>query len=352
MPGQLIEVHSPQDYDAEMKRIPSLDGLRAISVLFVILSHMSKSGHAPRFFYYFAALGVNCFFVISGFLITTILLREHEHTSTVNLREFYIRRAYRIFPAALVFVGVVVIFFWTQFRWYHIAAALFYVANYDLARPWVFGHLWSLSIEEQFYLLWPSVLKRWHRHRIAIVAGVILFAPFWNAAMIHYKVGLGRWAFPAIADALAAGCLLALLANRIPRVNARWFLSMLAIVLAVQVFPARSAWETMLVLFLLRPLYCLAIAGIVLHVVQTPYRLLNWSPVVWLGQISYSLYLWQEPFCAGNMRSGYWVLGALACAVTSYYLVEKPMLRLREKRTHAREVAVRLGVAETSSAAA
>ncbi len=316
-----------------MKRIPSLDGLRAISVAFVILSHLSKSGHAPRFFYYFAALGVNVFFVISGYLITTILLYEHELTSTISLREFYIRRAYRIFPAALVFVAAVAIFFWPQFRWYHIAAAVFYVANYDLARPWLFGHLWSLSIEEQFYLLWPSVLKRWHRHRVAIVASFIFIAPFWNAAMIHYKIGWGRWAFPAVADALAAGCMLAMLGDRLPRVGARWFVLLLGVVLAVQVFPARTPWQTLLALFLFRPLYCFAIAGVVLHVVQTPYLVLNWKPVVWLGQISYSLYLWQEPFCANpQMRSGYWVLAALACAIASYYVVERPMLRLREKR--------------------
>ena len=196
------------------------------------------------------------------------------------------------------------------------------------------------------------MLKRWHRHRVAIVSGVILFAPFWNAAMIHYKIGWGRWAFPAVADALAAGCLLSLLAGRLPKVKTNWFWLLLGIVVAVQVFPARAAWQSVAALFLLRPLYCLAIAGVVLHVVQTPYRLLNWSPVVWLGQISYSLYLWQEPFCANsNMRSGYWVFGALACAIASYYLVEKPMLKLRDKRNRAHDRAP-VTLAQTSTAAA
>lgn len=336
-----------------MKRIPSLDGLRAISVVFVMLSHMSKSGHAPRVFYYFAALGVNIFFAISGYLITSILLNERERTSSINLREFYIRRAYRIFPAAFAFMAIAALLFWPQFRWYDLAAAALYVANYDLRRPWVFGHLWSLSIEEQFYLLWPTILKRYYRHRVAIVAGVMLFAPVWSAVAIHYKAGWGAWAFPAVADHLAVGCLLALLAHRLPTVKPSWALAMAIAVIGIQVLPARTAWQTMLMLFILRPVYCVSIAGVILHVVQRPYRLLNWAPIVWLGQISYSLYLWQEPFCADRaMRSGYFALAALVCACGSYYLVERPMLRLRDRRRKTGQVAASQACPEPSTAAA
>ena len=90
-----------------MKRIPSLDGLRAISIVLVVLGHMAKSGHAPRIFWSsFANTGVCIFFVISGFLISTILVQEHNQTSTISLRQFYVRRAYRIFPAAFFFMAV------------------------------------------------------------------------------------------------------------------------------------------------------------------------------------------------------------------------------------------------------
>jgi peptidoglycan/LPS O-acetylase OafA/YrhL len=86
------------------------------------------------------------------------------------------------------------------------------------------------------------------------------------------------------------------------------------------------------------PLLNLSIAGLVLHVIQVPYRALNWAPVAWLGKISYSLYLWQELFCSNAaLHQGYvLVLPALACACLSYYLVEQPMLRLREKRAKPR----------------
>jgi peptidoglycan/LPS O-acetylase OafA/YrhL len=336
-----------------VKRISSLDGLRAISIIFVVLSHMSKSGHAPRIFFQFAATGVSIFFVISGYLITSILLREREHTGTINLDEFYIRRAYRIFPAAFVFMAVAIVVFWPQFRWYHIAAGLLYVANYDLTRPWVFGHLWSLSIEEQFYFLWPGVLKLWYRHRVAIVVGVLLTAPLWKAAMLYFKARWGLWAFPALADNLAIGCLLAVFAPRLPRVKPYWAVVMAVAAMGVQFFPAENTARTLLLLFVLKPVFYISIAGVLLHVVQTPYRALNWGPVVWLGQISYSLYLWQEPFCADrHMRSGYLVFAAIACACLSYYFIERPMLIVRERRSLRAATEISTPVLEASPTAA
>ncbi len=92
-----------------------------------------------------------------------------KRTSTINLREFYIRRAYRIFPAVFVFLVVVIVLYRHEMPWYHAAAALWYVANMDVTRPWIFGHLWSLSIEEQFYLLWPFALKKWQSRKTAIL---------------------------------------------------------------------------------------------------------------------------------------------------------------------------------------
>lgn len=327
-----------------MKRIPSLDGLRAISISLVVLGHLAKSGHAPHVFWsYLAATGVRIFFVISGYLITTLLIRERDLTSTISLREFYARRAFRIFPAALVFMTLSSIAYWHDLRWYHLLGALLYLANYDLTRPWIFGHLWSLSIEEQFYLLWPFVLKKWYRHRMGILVGVMIFAPMWKMASYLLKVRIGLVAFPADADNLAIGCLLAILGARLPKVSRYTAVAMSVGVAFIPFFSAHSANRTLLMLFVLYPALYISIAGVLLHVTQTPYRLLNWGPITWVGRISYSLYLWQQPFCSDpHLRSGSIAILSLVCACLSYYFVEQPMLRLRERRAAPHKRAVTL----------
>jgi peptidoglycan/LPS O-acetylase OafA/YrhL len=323
-----------------MHRIPSLDGLRAISITLVILSHLVKWKHISLdVLGSYGALGVHVFFVLSGYLITNLLLREYERSSTINLREFYIRRAYRIFPAAFVFLVVVIVLYRHEIRWYHAAAALLYVANMDVTRPWIFGHLWSLSIEEQFYLLWPFALKKWQSRMTAILVGVMIVTPIFRTGLYGFRVHNGLvGSLPAFADQLAIGCLLAIFAPRIPRIRSSLAFAMVLLMILIPWFPAISPSRSLFMLFVLRPLLDLSIAGVVLHVIQVPYRALNWAPVAWLGKISYSLYLWQELFCSNAaLHQGYvLVLPALACACLSYYCVEQPMLRLREKRRRPR----------------
>ncbi|MGB6384873.1 MAG: acyltransferase [Terriglobales bacterium] len=317
------------------QRIPSLDGLRAISITLVVLSHLVKWKHISfELAGSYGDLGVHIFFVLSGYLITNLLLREYQRSSTISLQDFYIRRAFRIFPAALVFLAVVITLYWREIRWYHAMAALFYVANMDISRPWIFGHLWSLSIEEQFYLLWPFALKKWHGHQTAILLGVSLATPVFITALFAFRVHNGLLgSLPVFADQLAIGCLLAIFAPRLPNIPRYVALPMVAAMIFIPWFAGNTAWRTLFELFVLRPLLNVSIAGVVLHVIQNPYWALNWAPVVWLGRVSYSLYLWQELFCSNAaLHYGYVLaLPALACATLSYYLVEQPMLRLRDR---------------------
>ncbi len=297
-----------------MKRIPSLDGLRAISISLVVVGHWAELQYHSDVAGAFANLGVRIFFIISGYLITTLLLKEHGKTATIGLREFYVRRAYRILPAAFAFMLPVFLIFWCDLRWYHMAAAALYVTNFDFSHPWFLGHLWSLSVEEQFYFLWPGVLKSWFRHRGAILVGVIAFAPAYRVAC-HFLGLHGRAdeTFPAVADVLAIGCLLAVVvmhpaANPSARLSAllsaiksRSALLMILPVAVVPVYVGRVHFHiTALLLVVLWPLMHLSIAGLLWHVVQRPYRILNAQPVVWLGKISYSLYLWQQLFIFGQ----------------------------------------------------
>jgi peptidoglycan/LPS O-acetylase OafA/YrhL len=320
-----------------VKRIPSLDGLRAISISLVVIGHLTKAGLVPKFMANYAGTGVRIFFVISGYLITSILLNEHAHTSTINLRQFYIRRAYRILPAAAVFMLFAFVTYWHQLRWYDIGAMLLYVANFDGARPWMVAHLWSLGVEEQFYFLWPSVLRKWYRQSIAILIGVIVVAPIYSAACYHFRVASGGYGtFPAVADNLAIGCLLAIFGSRIPKIRPWAAFSMALAVLLIPSYPAHTPMRTLFMLFVLWPILHCSIAGLVLHVIQSPYRILKFAPVVWLGKISYSLYLWQEPFFFNPSRqSAYRLFLGIGLACLSYYLVEQPVLRLRDRKTAA-----------------
>lgn len=318
-----------------VKRIPSLDGLRAISISLVIAGHFVGRNAPWIGVSVYANTGVRIFFVISGYLITTLLLREHEKASTISLREFYIRRAYRILPAAFAYMIPVMILFWNELHWYHAAAAVLYVMNFDFMRPWFIGHLWSLGVEEQFYFLWPGVLKKFFRHQTAILLGVMVLAPVFSAVCYALQVkGGGYGTFPTVADNLAVGCLLAIFAARMPKIS-RWLaLAMVLAIVLIPQFPADTPGRTLLMLFVLWPLMNFCIAGVLLHVVQHPYRVLNLAPVAFLGRISYSLYLWQQLFFYDPEPKPLKIALPLTIgfACLSYYIVEQPMLRLREKK--------------------
>jgi len=325
-----------------MKRIPSLDGLRAIAISLVVLGHWAEVNYQSAFAGAFASLGRRIFFVLSGYLITTLMMKEYGKTSTIRLRRFYLC-AYRILPAAIAFMLPVFVIFWHDLRWYHMVAALFYVVNFDFSHPWFLGHLWSISVQEQFYFLWPSVLKRCYRYRVRIPVLVIAFAPLFRVAC-HFLGLHGRAdeTFPAVADILAIGCLTAIFEKQIPKIKV-WgaALMLLPIVLVPLHMGTLRFHTTPLLLFVWWPALHLSIAGLLMHAVQRPYWILNVRPVAWLGKISYGLYLWQQLFAYGNHpRPLYFVLFAVGLAAASYYLLEQPMLRLRERGMEKRKTAV------------
>jgi peptidoglycan/LPS O-acetylase OafA/YrhL len=325
------------------RKIPSLDGLRAISIFLVLIGHLSGTRyfpHLPAFVSYYSNFGVRVFFVISGFLITWLLLQEYAANGTISLKSFYVRRALRILPAAYLYIACVVLFSAAGVG--HLSAATLYVSNYDYGRPWLLGHLWSLSVEEQFYMLWPAVLLLFFARRKAIVIAAICAAPILRIA---YFVGLGQnfgpdylgYSFPTCADALASGCLLAIIYGSITRYTERLY---------------RSRWFTLVtVTTILLPFTAdyvsfrgyntlgitavnLGIALCIHNAIEKRYAILNLRTVVWIGVLSYSLYLWQEPFL--NRQSSWLlasfplnIIAAVTCAIASYYVVERPMLRLR-----------------------
>jgi len=315
-------------------RIASLDGLRALSIALVVLGHSANTTGFPHWFRSFSdstRLGVRVFFVISGFLITTLLLREHERTGRISLADFYKRRAFRILPAATVTI-IVISLIWRP-GWVSTVAALCFVRNY-FTGDWYLGHFWSLSTEEQFYFLWPLLLVLFFpvRRRLAIVG--IIIAPF--ARLIGNRISPATSVgFTSMEDALATGCLFALMQTELERW--RPWIDRLILPIAVAAFLLlRYRYPRGVEPLLIITIVNFAIACIIDHCIRKKYWLLNCGPVVWLGVLSYSLYLWQQPFMVENLNRWYatWPLNvalALAAAILCHYAIEKPFLNLRRK---------------------
>ena len=328
-------------------RIPSLDGLRAISIGMVMVYHLYPHGLA----YPFGNLGVRVFFVISGYLITGLLLKEQNETRQIDLREFYLRRALRIFPPFYVYLafiaaaGAAGLLLLTRTD---ILEASTYTANYfaGFSQSVYVRHIWSLAIEEQFYILWPSLLRFGGRKPAFTIAAAFLFiAPGTRLAYWFWCPGLHDVMdrrFETVADALATGCLLAGLQPWLatePRYSA---LLKSKLFYLVPIVPYLSY-----VVLARHPLLYygagITIANLAIGIsidrwVRDPRdwtgALLNSAPFRWIGVLSYSIYLWQQPFLDPE-GTGFYTHFPLNLCLTaiistgSFFIIERPFQRAR-----------------------
>jgi peptidoglycan/LPS O-acetylase OafA/YrhL len=347
------------DIGMSAKRIPSLDGLRGIAILLVVLGHLAGA----RYFFGAAVmaplgdlgnLGVRLFFVISGFLITRLLLKEFSSAGRISLKAFYIRRVLRIFPAFYVFIVVAILLSAVGFAKLDrrdVLYAVTYTMNYhaNFSPNYSLRHLWSLSVEEQFYLLWPLTLAALAPPRAARLLVVVLFvAPVLRVALYVAQpsyVFLADTGFEGVCDALATGCLLAVAMQRLLRVE--WFSRLLVSRAFPLLFAAiwianRQREHPKFFWLLCVPFLNGALALTILRYVRAPDlplgRLLNRQPLTTIGVLSYSLYLYQQLFLI-QWRPVTTVLVtfplniamAFLCAALSYQFVERPFLRLKER---------------------
>ena len=344
-------------------KIPSLDGLRAVSILLVVVSHVANGSDWPnnafRTVLGNGGLGVNVFFVISGFLITTLLLREFSLTGGINLRQFYIRRAFRILPpyyvylAAIAWLGAAGIF---SLPPHALTRATFFLWDYWPAPDaWYLEHMWSLAVEEQFYLVWPLLLV-WALHRkrprlaVGIALAVILLSPIIRVGTYYLAPEFLRthlhFMFHTRADSLMVGALCALTQN------SRYFEQAYQSV-------ARYAWVAALFALVGSPLLTRAYGGAYVYLIgytvegasialtmvwliRNPEsilgRILNSRAAVQIGVMSYSIYIWQTIFLYPGKLSfpgalPFSLLLIAICASFSYYMVERPSLHLRDRLT-------------------
>jgi peptidoglycan/LPS O-acetylase OafA/YrhL len=336
-------------------RMPSLDGLRAVSIMMVFYGHLEGVRGFPRlrlsrWMGDVGHLGVIVFFVISGFLITSLLMGEREKTGSISLKNFYLRRTLRIFPAFYAFILALVVasaLGLAPLGATDLVFSLTYTVNYSAAPSWNVGHLWSLSIEEQFYLLWPALFLVL-RERRALVAALLAFlaGPLVRATMHVVFPGHSPLRdlpiFPAMADNIAIGCALALMR---PWLLARdWYLRLTAsrwlFLLLPLIFLVNRLLGYTLVDLLGSPVMLVSIAILIEASTRHPHsfagRFLNWKPVVFVGVLSYSLYLWQQPFLDRHSQAAFAafpfdVALAVAAALASYFLVERLFLGLRRR---------------------
>jgi peptidoglycan/LPS O-acetylase OafA/YrhL len=367
LPGSGSVRYVPDMQPLLASRVPALDGIRGSAVLLVVASHSIAVLQG-------GVIGVDLFFVLSGFLITSLLLQEHRATGSIDIGRFYLRRALRLLPAIFPVLLFVVVYVAARQTPEMLATTLsdaksivFYFFNWELAlsrenyyahhQP-LFMHFWSLSVEEQFYLVWPVLLTGlllWFRVQPAIlltlfVAGIVLPAcarlalyeegRYWLAFRTDLRIddlvwgAFAAWAVYAgwilprgwarllpWAGAAAGGALLLIATQEIFHngylmrglLSVVGFLSALLIIVAAYCPPA--------------PLR----------------RALDFAPLRFTGRISYALYLWHMPMLIiahEEFPSGWpYTLGAVAAsfaaATISYYVVERPFLRLKDRIGHA-----------------
>jgi peptidoglycan/LPS O-acetylase OafA/YrhL len=288
--------------------------------------------------------------VISGYLITCLLLDEMHRTGSVSLGGFYLRRTLRIFPpyyAFLIVLGVMSSAGMLALNDGDLSHAVTYTSNYDLHRSWFVGHTWSLSVEEQFYLLWPVLFLAAGRRRALVVAAcVVLAAPLIRIAswelLRSTSDGIGH-RFETVFDAIAIGCVLAgarswLHRNALYRraLESPLFVAVPLAGIAGNLLGDHPVAHFLIGMTVTNIAAAATIDWCVTFAEGRVGRLLNAAPMVFVGTMSYSLYLWQQLFlnrAATNTMSTFPfnIVLAFACALASYHMIEQPSLGLRRR---------------------
>ena len=335
-----------RDADGRLSRLPALDGVRAIAILLVVAGHFIGFGGL-------GVAGVTVFFVLSGFLITRLLVAEMEGTGHLRFGRFYWRRACRILPAYMVWVGA---------TWLILGNAallddrralvglLTYTYNYVTPTPWGFNSIihpaWSLSVEEQFYFLWPLALSlltvaRARKALVLFLGAVVVWRAI-AAFGLHLPQTYLDWAFETNACSLAAGCWLALYTiegqpawwtrfARPPAVTITLGLILSALCLGMQPMAGTALWAVPLATVV-------AFCFVSLALPLGRHATLAHPVLRWIGAVSYSLYLWHlwGLGLGESLPVPRWLqlpVGlaiALFLASASYYLIERPVLSWRD----------------------
>lgn len=327
-----------------MRYSPALDGLRAVAVLLVLAFHAKVAGFGGGF------LGVDVFFVLSGYLITRILAEQQDATGSIRVGDFYARRLRRLYPALLLLLAAYVLAAPGAFPKgnHHLrdaAIAGLYLSDYGFAfwqAPWYLQHTWSLAVEERFYLVWPIVLlavfrlpRQWWAPTVFLLA---IAATLWRWNVV---LNDDPWHQPYYRfDTRLSGMLLGAAAGLAKPVLPRWASFVGAGLLACAISHAITKDPAALMGWM-----AMAEVGALLLVLGAQnFPGLSWFPLVWIGRLSYGIYLWHYPimlWLRGHGVTGFECLaigggGAILGATLSYFTVER---LARSRRAHDVEAA-------------
>jgi peptidoglycan/LPS O-acetylase OafA/YrhL len=348
-------------------RFPSLDGWRAVSIMLVLGFHCTFAVGFPKSldpvmqWLFDGNLGVRFFFVISGFLITHLLFHEYNQTGSISLRNFYIRRALRILPVYFVFLlAVFLLQFFTS--WYQ--PTITWIGNLTFTTNFVPAsgqttHLWSLAVEEQFYLLWPFLLvliglRGNHRTIFYILGTPLLAAPIcrvlshMNVLPAMVRPFFQEFSFFNNFDSLAIGCIAAILLTRhkfqisaVLNMKKGASIGLGLVLILTPYILTRLRLGGLFTVPLGNTCQALGFAILLLQSILSPqlFKPLHWPVVKKLGVLSYSIYIWQQIFLCNPQNFGlsrFWfmsfpgaLLAAILVAALSYYGLEKPLMGWR-----------------------
>jgi peptidoglycan/LPS O-acetylase OafA/YrhL len=344
----------------------ALDGLRAMAVAIVLACHFGLD--APG-----GVVGVDLFFVISGFLITSLLLSERDRNGGIGLKNFWSRRALRLLPAlgcAIALALIVSLAATPQMRretFDGLPLVLFYGGNWARAfgpadALGLLGHTWSLAVEEQFYLVWPLVCVAWlcrttHRRRAAITVATlaIVDCAYLVFAMAHWGQPQGYFRTDTHALGLLGGAALALyVSTRSPQATLgerpRWILQKTAafavfLIVFVTILQPQSPAEQGWIIIIASAASLALVARFVLAPGGPLNRAFASAPARWFGRRSYGIYLYHYPFAIAVVQAHHWhgwglllidipcIGGSVALAAASYRWVELPFLRRKQRYT-------------------
>ena len=336
---------------------PSLNGLRGIAIIMVVFSHLKLSTAFWYTLIFNGGLGVIIFFVLSGFLITGLCLKEKVITGRISLKNFYIRRVLRIFPVAFLYLLVIIILnfvFKLNIHYISIIGAALYLMDISsyfrkYYFSWYTGHYWSLSVEEQFYLLMPFVLKKSFRLYVIFVLFIIFILLLILVLQYHYpelnkNVFYGATHLLSKFQAIAIGCLFAVITFKYSvEFNISIAVKVISNLIAIGIilflryddfFSLTSIFSASAISFL---------TGYIIITNMKPskdliFTFLNTKILKLIGVLSYSIYIWQQFFTSNDSKLPrflilypYNFIWIIVVSVLSYYAYESYFLRLKAR---------------------